>query len=221
MEPYHQTNIIEFCGLPGSGKSTIARALSFSRENISEVYFYSDILRKNEKLCLLNPFYLFLFVRLIILSFVSFHCCSIKQIYGMVVILFNYSNIEKKYRGTIIVEQGIIQKILSIGHLDKINEKTAKKFLSIALAPYQCKLKYVHVECNIKEAIRRLQNRGYEGARLNNYCGSKLHQAMQLQDDNLRVIKKVITDNYPSIQCINLDSIHPIIESVEIVSNYI
>lgn len=221
MEPYCKPIIVEFCGLPGSGKSTIAQAVYSALCESPDVYFYSEIIQKDEKKCLLNPHLFFLFVKLIIISLISFHRFDLKQIYGMIVIIYNYNNFVEKFNGTLIVEQGLVQKILSLGYLDKMNEETALKFLELVLKTHKYVVKCAQVDCDIAEVIYRLQNRGYKGSRLNDIEGDNLLLAMHIQQENLCVIKKMIAKHFSSIKYKNFNSLLSVWENVKQISNYI
>lgn len=222
MGSFSKPRIIEFCGLPGSGKSTIAQV--FCREYLcgnTDIYYYSDLPKSTERKCLLTPRFLLIFIKLILQSFQLFKQVNFRHIYGMVVILYNYSNFMKTKQGILIVDQGIVQKVLSIAYLCSIDDTKAYKVLQIVLHGYEQNLSCVHVTCDEKETIHRLQHRGYVGARFNDLNSERLKYAMGVQAENLSVIKNTLINKYPHIKQFSLNSIISIGENMTILKKYI
>jgi len=158
--------IIEFNGVPGTGKTTIAKALL---ELEKEILVYEKLKKKYmHRNKFKTIYYLFAYgdIKILWLLFLlilkskpieleTFY--RIRNIYSIVVM---YSIINKKYNNKVIVmDEGIIQAlVLTIYNKNYINYKRYNKLVETILNKYN-NLHLVNCKLELNEIIKRYKNR--------------------------------------------------------------
>lgn len=158
--------IIEFAGLPGCGKSTLCKCFieNFSKKN---VYTYGDIIRfvstKKRRIVygsfvLFNPFR-WNFLKLLKNLTNEYDNVSIQAIF-ILIALYDITGFLKifKRNSVVILDEGFIQNITSIAHLNLMDDDKA---LNDLVSYIKSKRDILSVNCfaNEETVISRIRNR--------------------------------------------------------------
>lgn len=220
--------IIEFFGLPGSGKTALCKYLLELKED--SVIFIDQ---KNNKFFshqwllffhILNPISLinilqYVYIVIKINGFSGAQRKIIKNsLYRYFVTReFLYCNNDKDI--FILFEQNIFQMILSVLHLkDGINDKYIKKILNIFL-PYTKNYIAVFSELDIKTTAIRINERTTNTSRFDLYNDEDLIANLYKLNQNIELIKKVIYEN--DFKIIKLDMHKSIEENAAAMCRYL
>lgn len=219
--------IIEFNGLPATGKTTIAGKLisilaqhdiSTRRQYVKHawqnngrtVFLCFDCLKLFYKLC---PFSLK--IRPI--------RNRLTHIMGEMYYFRTYRDFlrRKQAKEVLVIDQGMIQSIISIAHLDKIGDLDG---LNSILDFYSNRhIRFVRIDCKLDEELscRRIQQRPQTSARMYNLPMSDLLYAMQTQADNFRITRNLFYKFSICDDKIEIDTKKTPIENSEIIFNYL
>ena len=168
----NQQIIIEFAGLPGSGKSTLTKRIISVLEKEYNIIRRKDISETINKIwdsplktflffiyCLLKPKHLSMKLSLVrfILSF------PLKQkgiIYSIYLIkLYELIHSSKNHSNVIIMDEGIIQFISSISHDEPIKENEIFFNLIKKMGLFSEKILFIEIKANITDVMNRIKKR--------------------------------------------------------------
>lgn len=212
MEKYvEKPKIIEFNGLPGCGKSTIAKAvtreLSLKGYKCYTCFFEKDIHKTH--------------------WFQIFHWCSIANLFKALILLFSQDKIKDTIPGflalcrydlmyesfskycsnneILIIDQGVLQGLLSIAHRGELKKHNICSWLIekiIGRTP-----NFSVVNCNVTPdiAYQRIEKRRYTSGRLDRASNSERLDALYMQSKNITVIRQLLPD-IPTLRIINVDT---------------
>lgn len=200
--------IIEFCGLPGSGKSTLCKTL-IKRVNVGKVYAYKDFIKfvatdKRRKqyytAVSLNPFrrkYLKLLKK-----FVSKYddvsvqaVCVLIAFYDVISLIGVFDR-----KGVVILDEGFVQNITSIAHLSIIEDSEE---LTSLVEYITKKIDIVLVDCHVsyENVVNRLRGRNGKDRFNSIDDDEKLKEALAVKRHNIAVVAEKIPCKYE----LNLD----------------
>lgn len=189
--------IIEFAGLPGCGKSTLCE--SFIKQiSGKKIYTYRDIIKfvstkKRQKiygaLVCLNPF-LWKYRRLLKIFVKKYNNVSMQAVL-ILVALFDFTSIISLFKkdSIVILDEGFIQNITSVAHLQELIDDES---LNNLLCYIMSKKNIVVVNCfaDINTVIGRLRKRN-RGDRFNSIKDEeKLKNALVKKQNNITLISK-------------------------------
>lgn len=213
--------IIEFNGLPGSGKSTIAKALGKELEANGRTVAYSYYrceFHKNFKSVLFSPRYwsvlriLSNYAKLLpkrkytnrllsMLSYVRMYCDFV-------------TDIPNDY---LIIDQGIIQSFVSLAHQDNLikSELLDSAILSMRLND----LSLFIVNCNVSSEVsnERVKSRPSNGCRVESMEEDSRIMTLTIQNDNLHFIRERVTNMCPPIRSLEISTDSPIQYNVKMI----
>jgi hypothetical protein len=209
MEPFNQSVIIEFNGLPGCGKSTTATLLMERLKLMGyEVGYFEDLQNckysnrrmKNIKLVLnsLKPPYIKVIYNLLkvwlnLKPFKFSRINYIKLVYNFYFIYFS-KEVTKRY-DFIICDQGLIQGILSIMHTDIIKDNSYIQELVDSILYNLKDIYWVNCNVNYRTAKERIRSRGLTQGRLDFINDdNRLFSALLKQELALDLIRKEAED---------------------------
>lgn len=191
--------ILEFNGLPGSGKSTISSELEslFNNNGISSIRsYYSKGFHRNNKTLFLNPKWCYVIICLFFFAMKVYPRKDRKSgVIAFVSYLRMYTDYLRAAQDTILIaDEGLVQAITSFFHLDAISShRQIERFLSFIKKD---KIEFIRVDCQneIDIAFSRIKGRGETGARLDVMEGKELMEALVVQSDNLRLIRDIFSN---------------------------
>lgn len=202
-----QPRIIEFYGLPGCGKTTISKLLC---ESLAEE-FSLEVVRPGKTkviddyslLCLpkywTNVSRLFNFVRLY----------KTKKHPRIVLQPERYRHIYHRYlksnaTGFFVVDQGIIQSLISISYLDTLPD--SEQLSSYVSSLNNLPILLVYCKCDTTISKQRMKDRVKGGSRLEQLDDECFEQAVQVQSSNFKKINSILNDKCDSIQVMSIDT---------------
>lgn len=204
---------IEFNGLPGCGKSTVSLALKDVLEKQSrEVYLFSDVMLKfptgtlNRLAFCIQKWNIIEAIKLYRIAACA-NGGNLRVTLRRIVIA---ENICASYRalsrtpGICIVDQGILQAILSIIHTHEVSDKEKLKSLATEILSCYSDVFYVNAGASEKTARERIRHRNFcDGSRLNFiFDDNELEGELAKLTDSLLILRSLI--EVPGFSGINI-----------------
>lgn len=198
-----QTKIIELNGLPGSGKSTITNKMieKLQTMNIKACNFFDliDSKNKRDKIKLhikgfskTNIKFLFNLFRLSYLIKpvnIRKRIPQLKTAYMFFVYLTSLEEWAKEY-DYVFLDQGIVQSISSIIHIDEINELIIANQLLKDVLQKKINTYIVNCKISINESKNRIEKRDLRQGRFDSIRGQELLDGLRIQNQYLNEIRK-------------------------------
>lgn len=217
--------IIEFNGLPATGKTTIANHLTSILDQAGIQYRRSYLRHrwaKNGRTVFIEPTCIPLFHKL--LRFARQIKPRHSRLTHIVGEMYHYRNYRDFFRdkrsvSALIIDQGIIQSIISIAHLDRIEQTDS---LQQVFEYYKKKnIRFVRVDCLVNEetAYERIIHRPKNSARLYDQPHQGLLSAMKTQADNFRLVRQIFHECCPEEKNIELNTLLPPEENANLIIN--
>ena len=223
---------LEFNGIPGSGKTTLAnRLIAEMRDEPYSVESYHQIIKKPTRKNLKNLL-LYLFKikpssykvgyyawRHLIANKKLSHENWLRVI--SIVVLFDlYQKKSLDNQGEVIlVDQGIMQQIISMLYESElIVDKYVKKIISFT-KKRNLGIVIINVDLNISDSFKRLSQRQGNISRIQKLNKEKAIITLEVQQKNFIKIRKIITDY--EFQSIDIDSQARIDDNLLLLKNYI
>lgn len=198
-----KTVIIEFNGLPATGKSTIAKELDSILHDRQISCARSYVKHKWQT----NGYTVFLSLKLVKLHLLLNRFAKsitprrrrTTHIMGEMYHFRSYCDFLrcKEPPKVLVVDQGLIQSIVSIAHLDKIEDLESLKRV---LNNYRKKgIEFICINCvaNPQLSCERIQNRPDNTARMHNISEKQLLSAMKMQATNMILVRKAFAEELP------------------------
>lgn len=212
-----QKLIIEFNGLPGCGKSTTANELLKQIGEDKASFPYDRHIKKFYQLLKSLVDGTIPFVIYCILILRNFKSSSIAEKKYFIMVAYghyqlylhfiNHSN--KKY---LIVDQGLVQDIISFAFQDKIiSDKYVRKLIRFCINKFGESLLIVNCDVDVETSSQRISLRGkMDGSRLDKIykeSPNKAKETLSVQNYNFNVVRNNIKKYYKSasynISCID------------------
>lgn len=217
--------IVEFNGLPGSGKTTITRQLRKELLKDGKSVLLQYFKNKWDKNCysmLFRPSYWRLIVEMFNYS-KSFHPNG--SLYHSLLL----ASFVRMYRGFVktsvdgylILDQAIIQLYISLAHQDEL--LCTPKLEKLLKLNRLYDLPIVIVNCNVNEVLsnQRIENRRLNGSRVESMSIQERYSTLEIQTRNFNIIRDVVRRLYPDLLYIDIDTSEPLDRSVEIIMSNI
>lgn len=220
--PSDYPRIIEFYGLPGCGKTTISHMLS--KELVNN---YSCEVGSLPKYSAFKDYSLLLDYN---------HWRNLSKLFGFANVFNNkrhpriviqperYVNIYSHFlnavpEGYLVVDQGIIQGLISISHVDKIIasgdlESFIKSIDNIPILLVYCR-------CDMSVAKQRMKERFSGGSRLEHLSDADLYHAVQIQQSNFVTINDILKRVCKKVTVVSIDTTSEPEENVNIILPYV
>ena len=203
--------IIEFNGLPATGKTTIANALAplLEEDGIQCArHFLKHRWQKNGWTVFLSPklFRLFFLLKRFADS-IQPRRNRLTHIMGEMYHYRSYRDFlhDHKDKRVLLVDQGLIQSIISIAHTDIIlDEGTLKKVVSYYSAN---NIEFICVNCMVDPnlSFERIRNRPDNTARMHQIPHEQLLHAMRMQAVNFDMVRRCFADRL-NAKVVNIDT---------------
>ncbi len=204
MEKDKYPLIVEFNGLPGSGKTTTSNCLTKKLEEAGiNVENLSDLIKKYKigkakaiiKLLKDGKILLLLYLFCFFISFKSFRLRRLKHVKNICLYYVAYAEACNKSKKTVLViDQGIIQAIVSVAHLDHLREKNKLKKIFYTLGE---KFNYLCVSCISNEEIssQRVIKREINQGRFDRMEKKDLINNLRIQNRTFTNVRKWLAES--------------------------
>lgn len=210
--------IIEFLGLPGSGKTTTVSQLTSYLENYgyecvkptrrSRLFRYLDYLKlDNIKLRILLFHYSKRYIQ--VLQFIYFSNWFL-----------DYYNFYKKYQNipdktVVLAEQGLLQLLISIPFNQVIKDEYALMELLCYLRKKRITFSIVYCASEINTVIQRIRERGISTRRIDSMDEISMNKTIQVQEQNFSMLYDRINEVFNRV--ITVDSKDSLADKVQII----
>lgn len=217
--------IIEFNGLPGCGKSTISRQLKKELEDLGYDVCFTykrKFTPHNIYWILLNPKYW-----KIVFITIRYSCLFNKRrpfvrLVQMASFIRKYNNfISDNQQGIMIIDQGIIQSIISLAHKDRLIESPRLTQLIKVSKINAMPLLLINCHINPDVADTRMINRPFDGTRIGRLCKEERGRAIETQKLNLSFIRNQTRTLFPNVSQIDINTECPVEANVNEITNLI
>ena len=204
--------IIEFDGLPGCGKSTICRQLKKKLEELGHDVCFSY----RRKFTPRNQYWLFFNPKFwhVILSSARFSRFMDKRqslsrlVFTPYFIRMYNDFISDSKNGILLVDQGIVQSILSLAHTDSIPTSNSLNQLIAACKMETIPIILINCQASLNVVNTRMIKRPNDYSRIGKLPKEGRLQSLKIQESNLSYILKCLTKVFPNISqfCINTEN---------------
>ena len=185
--------IIEFNGLPGSGKTTMANLIKqlLSRECVEVFHrYYKKPIHQKTYTILANPKYwklaaeIFSYCDNLPLSERLHYTISIT---GFVRMYHNFSKSRKQ--GLLLIDQGIVQSFISVAFQEQLRK--SDKIIQIIKTSKLCSLPLLIVNCDVKTTIssERIDQRPPKNCRADSLNEKERQKLLNVQEKNFSVLR--------------------------------
>lgn len=224
MESFNRPSIIiEFNGLPGTGKTTISRCLNkYLSENgiITLTDFSKNRIRRNHYSTLLNLSCLHL--KWILFRYWNTINTTDNRT-GRDFVIMHFFRMYKDFLNTkgcvLIKDQGIIQALLSMAHLNRIN--SSKPLDEVVKYLFRSDVMFVRIDCktDVNISYDRINSRPTFNARLDNISNDQLMHSLSTQSHNLSIIRDSFNSIYSSnMMVLRIDTNEPYTKNAELIA---
>ena len=213
--------IIEFNGLPGTGKTTVGKELNKVFLEKGYTCFFSYNIPKNIIARYIS--YIFdgsLYLYYLGLIFAKKLTGSFrKENLQIPLILVYFYQMYKNFQyynphKVLIIDQGIVQGIISIAHTDKMAEDKSLKKIFNFFSKKGISLYSVNCLCDVELSKERIRGRNTTGGRLDVVSDDELIKALDVQAENFDFIRNCANDLF---KCVDIDTaISPELNAVKI-----
>ena len=217
--------IIEFNGLPGAGKTTVANALQRRLEGMgvsTVTHYYRNIFHRKPQTLLMAPRYWKLIKASLSFAGLLSKRSYIQRILLMIKFVRMYRHFESdKPADCLLVDQGIIQGIVSIAHNEKLTRSDILENL-IGLMHMDA-MPLIFVNCNVSNetANERILSRPSNGCRVENMTCEERNRTLLIQSNNFYLIRETINEKYSSVSVVEVDNEEPVENAVDLIINHI
>ncbi len=195
--------LIEFNGLPGCGKTTtvdelikIFQSVQVNAATLDDVYFYKEKNKFSKLITLLLAVFSIKEFNInfsIIRYFLKFNFTIERFIYMLRLIKVYYQIRKVMMSGSynvIILEEGIIQYIASISHIDNIKDEDMLKELVEKIFRKFRRVLCVNCELDISEVIKRIRQRNLCNRRFDIMADEDLYNGLLANKVAFEIMKK-------------------------------
>lgn len=217
--------IIEFNGLPGSGKTTIAHKLQrrlMEADNTCLNYYCRIPFFKSPRFLYLNPFYWKDIVKAKRFSqILSLGNKKSNYLHLLQYIRMYREFIKDKPSDFLIIDQGILQSFVSIAHQNKIQSIDSVEWYIRSLGIEYFPL--VVINCNVDEKVanERIEERENNGCRVESMSLLNRQKTLLTQTSNLKTIREAVSIAFFSLTSIEINTTGSIDNNVDLIMSFL
>lgn len=219
--------IIEFNGLPGTGKTTLARLVGDLMKNEPDVYgpiyysYYRYKFQKNRYSMLLSPGYYVLIYKLWKYSRLFKTPRRLDYcLHALKFVRMFRQFLKDVPNGILIIDQGVIQGLISIGHDELFPSEVGIVDIISNCNIEKMPILIVNCSCDYTDNIERLLNRHNQNSRVQKYSLEDMKNLLILQTCNFNTLRQLLTDNYPSLVELDINTNISTDENVKKIIDY-
>ena len=202
--------IIEFNGLPGSGKTTMARQLRRELESLQCIVSFNYNKRKFHKfgfLVILNPKYWSLIKEIFLYSRLFTKRRSVKNILHIAKYVRKYNDFANCPKNKILIrDQGFVQSLVSLAHQDNLPQ--SDRLDNILRKSGIDHMPLFIINCDVDETVseNRITSRSKNGCRVVGMSETERLQTLKIQKENFVFLRNKIEKVCPTIAFVNIDT---------------
>jgi RecA/RadA recombinase len=211
--------IIEFNGLPGSGKTTIADALQVELQKhgitTCRYYFRTHLFKSTRLLYFFPQYWKYLKVGALYAKLLNDRA-YMPRILSMTHYIRMYREFTKDSpKNLMIVDQGIIQSFISLGHKKVLPE--SDKLTELIDTMHLNDVPLIMVNCHVRKEISnaRIVSRPSNGCRVEKMTDEDRRRTLEMQINNFAFIRTKVKRIYPNLIFLDINSEEPINISVK------
>lgn len=201
--------IIEFNGLPGSGKTTTSRLLQQKLNGLDQKTAFSYY-RKSINRNVFSILFAFKFRKLVWAikqyskTFPSKRSLSLCLSYVSFIRMYQDFCLDNKNE-LLLVDQGLVQSLISLAHKDPLPQNNYLNQV-LQLSKLDC-FPLIIVNCNINKdlSMGRIEQRQQKKGRLDSMDVEERIHALSIQNDNFNSIRKELRNMYSHLHMIDID----------------
>lgn len=225
---YTKSRIIEFNGLPGTGKSTIVEEIrSIATVEGMKLYNWNDtsglIREPYASLLKISSYSIIPYL----MRLGRFNELT-KERFGQILRCVGYVNSYIEYqrntsdRGLYVLDEGVIQSLVSIAYLESLNGKEIilkKFFLNLA----KKNVRWFEVNCcnDPQVSFERIITRGADLGRMDQMKNTELTNALKIQRDSFSIVRRVAEDSGVLLGSIYIDTTQSVEMNVHSIIDWI
>lgn len=213
--------IIEFNGLPGSGKTTIAKCLKEELEKERhKVYlnYYRSSFDNNYYSMLLHPSYWLIILKAYIYSNTFSYTKKIKRSFQLASFVRMYRIFVKDNDNAFLLsDQAIVQLFISLAHSKKLSDSPTFKSVLREIMLDTLPLVIVNCEINKDFSNFRIESRQKNGCRVESMTKQERLKTLDAQIVNFEFIRRELKEASPNTIQINVDTSLPVRQSIEMI----
>lgn len=207
--PTSKPVIIEFNGLPGSGKTTISLLLKKRIEGLNNIVF----LKYYRKVFFCNVYSILLAIRYWRLFFLVKKYSKIFRLKRPLRLCLLYVSYVRMYHDflkdkssdILIIDQGVVQSLISLAYKDRVSKNDSLKELLLKSEIDTPQIVFVNCLINEKLAMNRIIARNQKGGRVDSMEAQEMERTLCVQSENFQCIRDEIKKVYSHINFIDID----------------
>lgn len=204
--------IIEFNGLPGTGKTTIANHLYELLKDRYNIYFKCILeesrLKRYFSYLFDGSLHLYYLAVLYVIKSTDSYTKEKLKIASLLVAyyrMYKYFLKNEKRNDILLIDQGIIQALVSINFFDKIKGTNEIDKIFKFLNKKDISFSLVCCRCNAELSKQRIKQRNLHGGRLDNSKEDERKGILDIQGYNFNLINDIVKD-LKILEIINVDT---------------
>ena len=213
--------IIEFNGLPGSGKTTIACQLRHELESLSckvSFNYYKRRFHRFALLVFLNPRYWSLIKEIFLYSRLFTKKRFLTNILYVASYVRKYNDFaDNSKNGILIIDQGFVQSLISLAHQDNLPQ--SDRLDNIIRKSGIDKMPLFIINCDVEEMVSddRITSRPKNGCRVEKMSETERLLTLKVQKENFIILRKKIETVCPNLAFANIDTNVAVHDNVDII----
>ncbi|MBR2927387.1 MAG: AAA family ATPase [Clostridia bacterium] len=219
--------IIEFNGLPGTGKTTVAKALSSRLDNTYHVRFKYDAATSRLQYYVSYLFDGSLKLHLLAARYAKYATQNRdkdkRKYIGVLIAYYKaYRRFLKQCPNEIlIIDQGILQALISIHHGDLIENAQYLKPIFNFLTKKKINISLVNCSNDVTTSLQRITSRNTSGGRLDICDDHERENVLNSQIHNFTVIRQVCAEAMGNCKCIEINTLETPEQNALRISDYL
>lgn len=217
--------IIEFNGLPGSGKTTIARQLRRELESLGckvSSSYYKRRFHRFGSLVFLNPRYWSLIKEIFLFSRLFTKKRGLANILHVANYVRKYNDfVDNSKNGILIIDQGFVQSLVSLAHQDNMPQSDRLDKILRNSGINNMPLCIINCDVDIMVSDNRITSRPKNDCRVEKMNQTERLQTLKVQKENFTTLRNRIEIVCPDIAFAYVDTNIAIRDTVDKIIQYI